>query len=1385
MAPLALTESMLAQCGGTGTLDCCTAHAGGGCSDAECCVEVCKVDSFCCDVQWDGLCAQLAQDGCDRCGGSPLVVMALGTSGTLPGGVAIAANDLAAFDPVTGTWSLYFDGSDVGLSGTIGAATKLPNGDLLIATTSSSSTVAGLSGGPSGNSFNRNDLLRFVPVTLGEQTSGSWSFYFDGSDVGLSTADLAINGVSRLNDGSLVLATVNGGTLPGGVVSLGHDLIRFVPSSLGSVTSGAWSLYMKGANLGLTGTSHRLDGCFVRQDGSILLSTTGTTTFLGYQARTDIVSFEPTNLGTSTSGVLRYFLRAYEMGLSPSGNIRTPFLSSEPRLDGPRGAGGPPAACGVSGDCCAEQAGPGCADVDCCDLICGLDAYCCDVRWDEYCVLSAQVNCEPCVPGPKIIVSFAASTTLPGGVSVTPSDLAQHDVETGQWSLYFKGSNVGLTATIAAAAMLPDGDVLLSTIDSTTIAGLTGGPSGTSITRNDVVRFRPVNLGAATSGSWSFYFDGSDVGLSSSGTAIRALATLPDGRLVIGTNTGGTLTGVGSFTGSDLVVFAPTSLGSNTAGSYAPYFRGANVGLSTNGERLDYAFVNSDGMLLLSTRSSFSANGNVAGSNGDLLAFFPDAIGDATAGVLGIYTLGLETGLPANTDLRGGFVLYPVVPLMPRPDIGDGGGGGGGGGGDGGGGGGGDEGWTQVSPAIDPANPLDGASPLNSRLIYVDAVNGDDAAASAVNGGKGYYLPSHAAIGADPFNPVGPITAYKTVIAAMKKVRLSGCTGEDANGFPVYGQDWLLSVHLGHPDWLLFRRGRTYDVTLEHPWGTGDFGVYLGRQHHGWRNGGTVMFPAVGMLRGRSASEPAVVGAWGPPSDARPILTTTATPYALTINGGGKHLRYLSLDVSKSLAWSYWSGEYNYPDDSGDVLVEDVLARSFGGTGAARFVNGVTIRRSQCIDSFNPSGHNQGLFVSGESNKVVLEECIFDRNGYKENPNLPQTWTSRVVSSGSPGELAPGTGVQPTRTYFDRNLYASSYDSLVVRGCIFSREGGGGNVQMRAGGVAERNLFVFCAIAVGIGHPQASRTLFKSSLLRSNAVLHDDCFLPPGGWGAGLGLGGLENNVSVADDNVIAHFHRSSNGGGAIVAQGNGAYQAEPARKLGRAVVKDNAAYFSQPSNPYGLGVVSGLAEYGVLDADMTGNEVSAGLLNNAGDAPKPASWTFSGNRYQFNSTFPSPFRWGFYGEILQHGTAGDLAGWKAQGYDTDLGAVDTDFAAFKASVGWTAPERDIVSYMQSVDPTYVVNEDVYVDDGASGPKQATRQKVWQVMATGIPGGYSALPEAQAKLAARRYHAFITFIQRARENRKGAWDPRWTADAVNDYIRQGFGKPSVRPGLTN
>ena len=56
--------------GGCGTGgDCCVAGTGPGCIDVECCTLVCAGDAFCCDTEWDQLCADDAVAACANCGG--------------------------------------------------------------------------------------------------------------------------------------------------------------------------------------------------------------------------------------------------------------------------------------------------------------------------------------------------------------------------------------------------------------------------------------------------------------------------------------------------------------------------------------------------------------------------------------------------------------------------------------------------------------------------------------------------------------------------------------------------------------------------------------------------------------------------------------------------------------------------------------------------------------------------------------------------------------------------------------------------------------------------------------------------------------------------------------------------------------------------------------------------------------------------------------------------------------------------------------------------------------------------------------------------------------------------------------------------------------------
>ncbi len=50
--------------------DCCVANGTPGCEDAECEALVCAIDRFCCDSEWDDLCAGAADDQCGICDSS-------------------------------------------------------------------------------------------------------------------------------------------------------------------------------------------------------------------------------------------------------------------------------------------------------------------------------------------------------------------------------------------------------------------------------------------------------------------------------------------------------------------------------------------------------------------------------------------------------------------------------------------------------------------------------------------------------------------------------------------------------------------------------------------------------------------------------------------------------------------------------------------------------------------------------------------------------------------------------------------------------------------------------------------------------------------------------------------------------------------------------------------------------------------------------------------------------------------------------------------------------------------------------------------------------------------------------------------------------------------
>jgi hypothetical protein len=189
----------------------------------------------------------------------------------------------------------------------------------------------------------------------------------------------------------------------------------------------------------------------------------------------------------------------------------------------------------------------------------------------------------------------------------------------GSYTLLFDGSAVGVGSGDVDAFYFIDADSILISFDgSLTISGVG------AVADSDIVRFDATRLGLNnTAGTFTMYFDGSDVGLDTSAEDIDAIELLADGRLLISTEGNFSVAGVSALD-EDVVAFTPTSLGPNTSGAWAMYFDGSVVGLTSSGEDVDGLSIATNGDLYLSTRENFAVPG-ISGTDEDIFVCKPSA----------------------------------------------------------------------------------------------------------------------------------------------------------------------------------------------------------------------------------------------------------------------------------------------------------------------------------------------------------------------------------------------------------------------------------------------------------------------------------------------------------------------------------------------------------------------------------------------------------------------------------------------------------------------------------------------------------------------------------------------------------------------------------------
>ena len=225
----------------------------------------------------------------------PIVYVSSSSNGRVDG-ISFADEDILAFDTGNKTWSMYFDGSDVGIGNKDTDAFFITkDGDILISFQSPASI-------PSLGKIETSDIVKFIPTSLGHNTAGRFEWYFDGSSAGLTKGTENIDAIGFTSDGRLVISTAG----PFQVESLsvkGEDLVVFSASNFGPHTSGVWDMYFDGSDVGLSHPQENIWGTWIDANtGDIYLTTKGDFSVPGLKGSgNSIFICHPESLGVNTT----------------------------------------------------------------------------------------------------------------------------------------------------------------------------------------------------------------------------------------------------------------------------------------------------------------------------------------------------------------------------------------------------------------------------------------------------------------------------------------------------------------------------------------------------------------------------------------------------------------------------------------------------------------------------------------------------------------------------------------------------------------------------------------------------------------------------------------------------------------------------------------------------------------------------------------------------------------------------------------------------------------------------------------------------------------------------------------------------------------------------
>jgi hypothetical protein len=144
---------------------------------------------------------------------------------------------------------------------------------------------------------------------------------------------------------------------------------------------------------------------------------------------------------------------------------------------------------------------------------------------------------------------------------------------------------------------------------------------------------------------WEMFFDASDVGVSKNLRGFAILPGLSHGPILMTFGAAANIPGIGAVAGQDIVAFTMNESGEQTSGTFAKFFDGSDVGLTTNGEFLDALAVDENGDVLLSIKGTGSVSGINTIKDEDIIRFHGTSYGENTTGTFSVNFDGSDEAL--------------------------------------------------------------------------------------------------------------------------------------------------------------------------------------------------------------------------------------------------------------------------------------------------------------------------------------------------------------------------------------------------------------------------------------------------------------------------------------------------------------------------------------------------------------------------------------------------------------------------------------------------------------------------------------------------------------------------------------------------------------------